>query len=58
MLNHFTVQHHFGFEAAAFYWHFVDGMVFTARLNRFFHMFVSRKITIVIVMFNSHHFLI
>lgn len=23
-LNHFTVQHHFGFEAAAFYWHFVD----------------------------------
>lgn len=24
MWNHFTVQHHFGFEAAAFYWHFVD----------------------------------
>lgn len=24
MLNHFTVQHHFGFEASAFYWHFVD----------------------------------
>jgi len=24
LLNHFTVQHHFGFEAAAFYWHFVD----------------------------------
>jgi heme/copper-type cytochrome/quinol oxidase subunit 3 len=23
-LNHFTRQHHFGFEAAAFYWHFVD----------------------------------
>lgn len=23
-LNHFTSQHHFGFEAAAFYWHFVD----------------------------------
>lgn len=23
-LNHFTVQHHFGFEAAAWYWHFVD----------------------------------
>jgi len=23
-LNHFTMQHHFGFEAAAFYWHFVD----------------------------------
>jgi heme/copper-type cytochrome/quinol oxidase subunit 3 len=23
-LNHFTKQHHFGFEAAAFYWHFVD----------------------------------
>lgn len=23
-LDHFTVQHHFGFEAAAFYWHFVD----------------------------------
>ena len=22
--NHFTTQHHFGFEAAAFYWHFVD----------------------------------
>jgi len=22
--NHFTVEHHFGFEAAAFYWHFVD----------------------------------
>jgi len=24
LLNHFTMQHHFGFEAAAFYWHFVD----------------------------------
>jgi cytochrome c oxidase subunit 3 len=24
MRDHFTVQHHFGFEAAAFYWHFVD----------------------------------
>jgi heme/copper-type cytochrome/quinol oxidase subunit 3 len=23
-LNHFTVEHNFGFEAAAFYWHFVD----------------------------------
>jgi len=22
--NHFSMQHHFGFEAAAFYWHFVD----------------------------------
>lgn len=22
--NHFTVLHHFGFEAAAWYWHFVD----------------------------------
>jgi cytochrome c oxidase subunit 3 len=22
--NHFSFQHHFGFEAAAFYWHFVD----------------------------------
>jgi len=21
---HFTKQHHFGFEAAAWYWHFVD----------------------------------
>jgi len=24
MRDHFTMQHHFGFEAAAFYWHFVD----------------------------------
>ena len=24
LFNHFTIQHHFGFEAAAFYWHFVD----------------------------------
>jgi len=23
-INHFSVEHHFGFEAAAFYWHFVD----------------------------------
>ena len=23
-LNHFTAEHHFGFEAAAWYWHFVD----------------------------------
>ena len=23
-LNHFTTSHHFSFEAAAFYWHFVD----------------------------------
>jgi heme/copper-type cytochrome/quinol oxidase subunit 3 len=22
--HHFTRQHHFGFEAAAWYWHFVD----------------------------------
>jgi cytochrome c oxidase subunit 3 len=22
--NHFTTEHHFGFEAAAWYWHFVD----------------------------------
>nr|AUR39862.1 cytochrome c oxidase subunit III [Agonita chinensis] len=24
MLNHFSKMHHFGFEAAAWYWHFVD----------------------------------
>jgi cytochrome c oxidase subunit 3 len=24
LAGHFTVQHHFGFEAAAWYWHFVD----------------------------------
>jgi cytochrome c oxidase subunit 3 len=24
LLSHFTKQHHFGFEAAAWYWHFVD----------------------------------
>jgi heme/copper-type cytochrome/quinol oxidase subunit 3 len=24
IFNHYTTQHHFGFEAAAFYWHFVD----------------------------------
>jgi heme/copper-type cytochrome/quinol oxidase subunit 3 len=24
MNNQFSIQHHFGFEAAAFYWHFVD----------------------------------
>jgi len=24
MLTHFTKEHHFGFEAAAWYWHFVD----------------------------------
>nr|YP_009485648.1 cytochrome c oxidase subunit III [Velinus nodipes]AVZ00784.1 cytochrome c oxidase subunit III [Velinus nodipes] len=24
MLNHFSNKHHFGFEAAAWYWHFVD----------------------------------
>ena len=23
-LGHFTPDHHFGFEAAAWYWHFVD----------------------------------
>jgi cytochrome c oxidase subunit 3 len=23
-LNHFTKEHHLGFEAAAWYWHFVD----------------------------------
>jgi cytochrome c oxidase subunit 3 len=23
-LSHFTKEHHFGFEAAAWYWHFVD----------------------------------
>jgi len=22
--HHFTREHHFGFEAAVFYWHFVD----------------------------------
>jgi heme/copper-type cytochrome/quinol oxidase subunit 3 len=24
LLNHFTTEHHFGFEAACWYWHFVD----------------------------------
>jgi len=24
VMYHFTKQHHFGFEAAAMYWHFVD----------------------------------
>jgi cytochrome c oxidase subunit 3 len=24
LLDHFTREHHFGFEAAAWYWHFVD----------------------------------
>jgi heme/copper-type cytochrome/quinol oxidase subunit 3 len=24
LFNHFTCEHHFGFEAAAWYWHFVD----------------------------------
>jgi len=24
IMYHFTKQHHFGFEAAALYWHFVD----------------------------------
>lgn len=24
LLNHYTTEHHFGFEAGAFYWHFVD----------------------------------
>nr|AXS66055.1 cytochrome c oxidase subunit 3 [Cucujoidea sp. 42 KM-2017] len=24
ILNHFSLNHHFGFEAAAWYWHFVD----------------------------------
>ena len=24
VLNHFTSEHHFGFESAAWYWHFVD----------------------------------
>jgi heme/copper-type cytochrome/quinol oxidase subunit 3 len=23
-LNHFTNKHHFGFESAIWYWHFVD----------------------------------
>jgi cytochrome c oxidase subunit 3 len=25
VVNHFTSTHHFGFESAAWYWHFVDG---------------------------------
>jgi cytochrome c oxidase subunit 3 len=24
VMNHYSTEHHFGFEAAAFYWHFVD----------------------------------
>jgi cytochrome c oxidase subunit 3 len=24
LAGHFTTQNHFGFEAAAWYWHFVD----------------------------------
>ena len=24
LAGHFSAQHHFGFEAAAWYWHFVD----------------------------------
>jgi hypothetical protein len=42
MNTHFTKNHHFGFEAAAWYWHFVDVVVaFSFR----FYLLVGRKLT-------------
>lgn len=35
VFNHFTNKHHFGFEAAIWYWHFVDGAGIKNIIHRF-----------------------
>jgi heme/copper-type cytochrome/quinol oxidase subunit 3 len=42
ILNHFTATHHFGFESAAWYWHFVDGAGVKHVTYRFFIYFAQR----------------
>lgn len=36
ILNHFTNKHHFGFESAIWYWHFVDGAGIKHVIYRYF----------------------
>jgi Cytochrome c oxidase subunit III len=36
ILNHFTNKHHFGFESAIWYWHFVDGASIKHVIYRYF----------------------
>ena len=40
--NHFTSTHHFGFESAAWYWHFVDGAGVKHVTFRYFIYFAQR----------------
>jgi heme/copper-type cytochrome/quinol oxidase subunit 3 len=46
-IDHFTIQHHFGFEAAAFYWHFVDGVAF----NMFYFVTFCRQDAFITLVF-------
>ena len=39
VLNHYTNTHHFGFEAAIWYWHFVNFLVKKAKLQVFCKQF-------------------
>lgn len=42
VLNHFTNKHHFGFESAIWYWHFVDGAGVKHVTFRYFIYFAQR----------------
>jgi hypothetical protein len=58
-LDHFTVQHHFGFEAAAFYWHFVDVVwlflyVAVYFWCTFFHLILNVTHTILLTLVYYH----
>jgi heme/copper-type cytochrome/quinol oxidase subunit 3 len=44
VFNHFTNKHHFGFEAAIWYWHFVDGAGIKNIIYRFwFNVYGKHK---------------
>jgi len=42
VVNHFTPTHHFGFESAAWYWHFVDAAGAKHVTYRYFNYFAQR----------------
>jgi len=43
---HFTCQHHFGFEAAAWYWHFVEATVQLYQINEIISCWVIQRLSL------------
>jgi hypothetical protein len=45
-MGHFTSKHHFGFEAAAWYWHFVGATVRLYQMNKVTSDWVTRRLSL------------